>query len=143
MLELPNGRIKMTPDEEATYKCLSGLTLIPRTKAQFTQTLMEVAAAMRLRLAQGLPRTGDNAVNADLIEDYLASPHAADIEKRHRQWREAGTPFGEEAMRKAGLSSPALDRVARERAAHNPPWVTIQSALVQAELFDHLLSGRK
>ena len=143
MLELPNGLIKMTPDEAATYRGLSGLRLIPRTKAQFTQNLTEVATAMRQRLAQGVPRTGDNAVNADLIEDYLASPHAADIEKRHRQWREAGTPFGEEAMRKAGLSNPALDRVARERAAHNPPWVTIQSALGQAELFDNLLSGRK
>lgn len=143
MLELPNGLIRMTPDEEATYRGLSGLASIPRTKAQFTQTLTEVAATMRLRLAQGVPIAGDNTVNADLIDDYLASPHAADIEKRHRQWREAGTPFGEEAMRKAGLSNPALDRVARERAAHNPPWVTIQSALVQAELFDHLLSGRK
>ena len=143
MLELPNGRIKMTPDEAATYRGLSGLASIPSTKDQFTRTLTDVAAAMRERLARGVPRTGDNAVNADLIDDYLASPHAADIEKRHRQWREAGTPFGEEAMRKAGLSNPALDRVARERAAHNPPWVTIQSALVQAELFDHLLSGRK
>ena len=143
MLELPNGLIRMSPDEQATYKGLSGLTLIPKTKAQFTQTLKEVATAMRQRLAQGVPIAGDNSVNADLIDDYLASPHAADIEKRHRQWRAAGTPFGEDAMSKAGLSSPALDRVARECASRNPPWVTIQSALVQAELFDNLLSGRR
>lgn len=143
MLQMPDGRIKLTAGEKATYLELSGLAAIPSTQAEFTQTLLDAAASMRARLETGNARPKDNAITADLIEDYLASPHAADLQKRHRDWRAAGCPMGEEAMRKAGLSSPALDRVVRERAARHSPWVTIQSALVQTELFDNLLSGHE
>ena len=143
MFELPDGRIKMTADEQVTYREFSGSTAIPLTRAEFTDTLLNAVSSMRVRLASGEVRPKDNVITAELIEDYLASPHAADVEKRHRDWIAAGCPFGEKAMRQAGLSNPALDRVARERASRNPPWVTIQSALVQAELFDNLLSGRR
>ncbi len=143
MIELLNGLIRLTREEEATYREFSGEAVIPRTKGEFTQRLLEAASSMRARLASGNTRPKDNIIRAELIEDYLASPHAADLHRRHREWREAGCPFGEEAMRKAGLSSPALDRVARERAAQSPPWVSIQSALRQAELFADLPSGRE
>ncbi len=143
MFELPNGLIRLTPDEADTYQEYSGLTVIPRTKTQFTATLVEAAAAMRARLASGNPRAKDNIIRVELIEDYLASPHSADLLRRHRDWREAGCPFGEEAMRKAGLSSPALDRLDREREAQSPPWVSIQSAWGQARLFKDLPSGRE
>lgn len=179
MFELPDGRIKMTADEQATYRELSGSTVIPLTKTEFTDTLLNAVSSMRARLASGKVRPKDNVITAELIEDYLASPHACDIDKRHRDWRAAGCPIGEEAMRQAGLSSPALDRLERERvsggvplrsfgaASHlnqidpeesdthgiarnsvrpqpgNAPWVTIQSALVQADLFDNFSPRRK
>ena len=178
MFELPDGRIKMTADEQANYREFSGSTAIPLTRAEFTETLLSAVSSMRARLASGKVRPKDNIITAELIEDYLASPHAADIEKRHRDWIAAGRPFGEEAMRQAGLSNPALDRLERERAlgevpyssvgagnqlnqrrpeecnvrraSRHPlpvdpgkPWVTIQSALVQAELFDNLLPRRR
>lgn len=178
MFELPDGRIKMTADERATYFEFSGSAVIPLTRAEFTDTLQGAVSSMRARLASGKVRPKDNVITAELIEDYLASPHAADVEKRHRDWIAAGSPFGEEAMRQAGLSNPALDRLERERASEGvpyssvraenqlnlrgaeecgvrrpsrqplpvdpgKPWVTIQSALVQAELFDNLPSGRK
>jgi hypothetical protein len=178
MFELPDGRIKMTADEQSTYREFSGSTAIPLTKTEFTKTLLEAASSMRARLASGQLRPKDNLIRAEMIEDYLASPHAADAQTRHRDWIAAGCPVGEEAMRQAGLSNPALDRLERERASGgvpfsslevgNPrnqrrpedcnvrrplrhpfpadpgkPWVTIQSALVQAELFDNLLSGRR
>lgn len=117
MLELPNGRIKMSASEEATYREFSGLTAIPATKADFTQTLLEAASSMRDRLKSGDVHPKDNIIRAEMIEDYLASPHEADLLQRHRDWRAAGCPIGEAAMRQAGLSSPALDRLARERAA--------------------------
>jgi hypothetical protein len=179
MFELPDGRLKMTTDEQATYREFSGITAIPLTKPEFTKMLLEAASSMRARLASGQLRPKDNLIRAEMIEDYLASPHAADVGKRHRDWIAAGCPIGEEAMRQAGLSSPALDRLERERISHavpfssvgaqsqrnpidpeksdayrprrnsvspmsgKPPWITIQSALVQAELFDNLPSGRK
>ena len=178
MFELTDGRIKMTADEQATYREFSGLTAIPLTKTEFTETLLSAVSSMRARLASGKVQPKDNVITAELIEDYLASPHAADVEKRHRDWIAAGCPFGEKSMRQAGLSNPALDRLERERASEGvpnrnvvaenqlnqrrpeesgdrrpsryplpadpgKPWVTIQSALVQAELFDNLLSGRR
>lgn len=179
MFELPDGRIKMTADEQDTYRELSGSTVIPLTKTEFTDTLLNAVSSMRARLASGKVRPKDNVITAELIEDYLASPHASDIDKRHRDWRAAGCPIGEEAMRQAGLSSPALDRLERERTSGglpssrlgarsqlnqidpeesdihrparisvslkpgNPPWVTIQSALLQAELFDNLPQSPK
>jgi hypothetical protein len=117
MLELSNGLIRMTQGEEATYREFSGLMSIPRTKAQFIQSLTDAVACMRQRLAEGRPRPGDGLMRAEMIEDYLSSPHAADALNRHRAWRAAGAPIGEAALRKAGLTSPALERLARERAA--------------------------
>ncbi len=174
MLQLPNGRIKMSASEEATYREFSGLTAIPSTKADFTQTLLNAASTMRDRLKSGDVQPKDNIIRAEMIEDYLASPHEADVLKRHRDWRAAGCPIGEEALRQAGLSSPALDRLERERNAGEgeesfsqvqgdrlPPqigpnesgslcqdglplnlkpgvtsWITVQSALAQADIFD-------
>ena len=126
MFELPDGRIKMTADEQATYREFSGSTAIPLTRAEFTETLLSAASSMRARLASRKVRPKDNIISAELIEDYLASPHAADIEKRHRDWIAAGCPFGEDAMRQAGLSNPALDRLdrlerEREALSANPP----------------------
>lgn len=185
MLEMPNGLIRMTKNEEATYREFSGLMSIPKTKAQFTQTLTDIIAAMRQRLADGIPRPGDRLMRAELIEDYLSSPHGADALARLRAWSEAGCPVGEQALREAGLNSPALERLERlerERGSgqvplldcggisqpnptdpeepenpdsrcltrHSlhlqvctPPWVSIQSALVEAELFDPLPPGQE
>ena len=59
MLQLPNGRIKMSASEEATYREFSGLTAIPSTKADFTQTLLNAASTMRDRLKSAMynPKT--------------------------------------------------------------------------------------
>ena len=116
MLQMPNGLIRMSKNEEATYREFSGLMPIPRTKTQFTQTLTDIIAAMRQRLADGVPRPGDRLMRAELIEDNMSSPHEADAKARLRAWNEAGCPVGEQALRQAGLNSPALERLARERA---------------------------
>lgn len=116
MFETSDGRIRMTLGELSVYQCLSGLSTTPATMQEFTNTLLDVAAGIRERIAAGQPRPGDNTVNADLIFDFLSNPHEADLERRHRDWRSAGAPIGEEAMRRAGLTSPALDRVSKERA---------------------------
>lgn len=120
MLISPDGRIKMTEAEIGTYQGLSGIMSIPKTMIEFTETLTEVATCMRQRLSSGRARKGDNEINAQLLEDYLASPHAADIDRRHRDWIAAGHPWGEDAMRRTGLTSPALDRLQREREATPP-----------------------
>lgn len=114
-MESPDGRIKMTQDEKETFRNYVGPVPIPNTKEEFTRVLLEKATGMRNRLASGDAVYGDNEVRAELIEEYLASPHSADVEKRHREWLVAGCPVGEVAMRSAGLTSPALDRLQRER----------------------------
>lgn len=121
MLESPDGRIKLTKDEKEVFRNYAGPVPIPITKDEFTRVLLETAIGMRNRLASGEAGYGDNEVRAELIEDYLASPHSADVEKRHRAWIAAGCPVGEAAMRSAGLTSPALDRLQRERESGLKP----------------------
>ena len=120
MLISPDGRIKMTEDEIGTYRGLSGIMSLPKTIDDFNASLTKAADDIRGRIASGNPRMGDNEIEAQLIEDYMASPHGADIDERHRQWIDAGCPIGEEAMRRAGLTSPALDRLQAEREAKPP-----------------------
>ena len=120
MLISPAGRIKMTEDEIGTYRGLSGIMSLPKTMDEFNASLTKAAQNIRVRIASGNPRKGDNEIEAQLIEDYMASPHGADIDARHRQWIDAGCPIGEEAMRRAGLTSPALDRLQAEREAKPP-----------------------
>ena len=117
MLISQDGRIKMTVDEIDTYRGLSGLMSLPKTMGEFNSSLTKAAQDIRERIASGNPRQGDNEIEAQLIEEYMASPHVADIDARHRQWLYAGCPIGEEAMRRAGLTSPALDRLQAEREA--------------------------
>ncbi len=143
MLELPNGRIKMSDAEIACYRHFSGQMSVPKTRAEFTTSLVAAATAMRARMACGQARRNDSEIGAEMIEEYLSSPHYADAVARHRAWIAAGCPMGEEAMRQAGLSSPALDRLQPEREAQSRPWVSIQSALSQAELFADRPSRRE
>ena len=120
MLISQDGRIKMTVDEIDTYRGLSGLMSLPHTMDEFNSSLTKAAQDIRGRIESGNPRQGDNEIEAQLIEEYMASPHGADIDARHRQWIDAGCPIGEEAMRRAGLTSPALDRLQAERKAMPP-----------------------
>ena len=120
MFELPSGRIKMTQEEIDCYRHYSGRMAIPQFKAEFTASLIEAAAAMRARISSGNPRHNDSEIGAELIEDFLANPHMAEAEARRQAWIDAGCPMGEVDMRKAGLSSPALDRLQREREALRP-----------------------
>ena len=120
MLISPDGRIKMTEDEIGTYRGLSGIMSLPKTIDDFNASLTKAADDIRGRIASGNPRMGDNEIEAQLIEDYMSSPHVADIDARHRKWIDAGCPIGEKALRKAGLTSPALDRLQAEREAKPP-----------------------
>ena len=117
MLKSPDGQIKMTEEEKHIFRHFVGAVPIPKTMVEFTKVLTDKVAGMRARLASGNPQYGDNAVRADVIEDYLACPHSAEIDKRHREWLDAGCPVGEDAMRRAGLTSPALDSLQQEREA--------------------------
>ena len=115
MLESSDGQIKLTADEKEVFHKYAGPVPIPRTKDEFNKVLLGTVSGMRARLASGEARYGDNEVRAQLIEDFLACPHSAEIAKRHREWLDAGCPVGEDAMRRAGLTSPALDSLQRER----------------------------
>ena len=115
MLISPDGRIKMTVDEIDTYRGLSGIMSVPKTMDEFNASLTKAADDIRGRIASGNPRKGDNEIEAQLIEDYMASPHGAEIDARHRKWIDAGCPIGEVAL--AGLTSPAVDRLQAEREA--------------------------
>ena len=121
MLESPDGKIKLTADEKEVFRKYAGPLPIPSTKAEFTQILLGTVSGMRARLASGEARYGDNEIRAELIEEFVASPHSADVERRHREWVAAGCPVGEDAMRRAGLTSPALDRLQRERESPIKP----------------------
>jgi hypothetical protein len=109
MLETQNGRIKMNQDEIDLFLLYTGSYIIPKFKKQFDEILKYSATSMRKRILENKQRIGDSAHKADCIEIYLRDPHTCNVEKRHREWMEAGCPIGAKAMRAAGLSSPALD----------------------------------
>jgi hypothetical protein len=121
MFETPDGRIKLTNEEKIAFGEYAGPVPIPSTKDEFNKILLDTASGMRARLASGEARYGDNEIRAQLIEEMVESPHAADVERRHREWIAAGCPVGEEAMRRAGLTSPALERLQRERESAVKP----------------------
>lgn len=121
MLESPDGQIKLNADEKEVFRKYAGPVPIPKTKEEFNKVLLDTASGMRVRLAAGEARYGDNEIRAELIEDFLACPHSAEIEKRHREWLDAGCPVGEDDMRRAGLTSPALERLQRVRESAIKP----------------------
>lgn len=123
MLEMTDGRIKMTAEEEDAYLTYSGASVVARTKSEFTSNLKGAAQAMRERLASGDLKPGDRQLTVDLIEIHLLDPHAASACQYLRDWRDAGEPIGPEALRKSGLKSAALDYFDEQdrQAAIKPP----------------------